>query len=118
MLPTAVLAEYLVGLPGSEQGRHKRILERHFSMPAFDVPAAYLAAQLQADTEMLKQMSREHGVNRQALRTDAMIVAIAIVQKATKIITYDTAHFKKLAKGQIPVEDLPDVLDQRTMFET
>jgi predicted nucleic acid-binding protein len=117
VIPTPVLAEYLIGVPKEDRDSHRAILERNFLMPALDIRAAQLAADLQSDTEMMKTLRKQHGVDRQSLRTDAMIIAIAIVNGVQKIVTNDIDHFRKLAQGQILVDGLPDIVDQATLFE-
>lgn len=117
MVPTPALAEYLVGVPPQDRERHRRALERHFIFPAFDFPSAQLAAELQQNRELLKEVRRESNTPRQCLKTDVMIIAVAIAHGANKIITHEFKSFKKLAGGMIEVEDIPDISEQEVLFE-
>ena len=67
-------------------------------------------------------MRAQHPVDRQSLRVDALIIGIVIdLQtsdgKAAKVVTYDLKHFRQLARGEIEVTDVPEVLEQPNLFE-
>src|SRR5271157_5141374 len=64
MIPTPVLAEYLVGATATEL-HHGEIFEMGFEMPPFDVPAAKITADLMRDTDLIKTIEKEHGVPHQ-----------------------------------------------------
>lgn len=114
MIPTPVLAEYLTAFPPDEHDTLRSIFEENFYLPPLDVAAAQVAARLLYDTDRMREIRREHGVDRQSLRTDAMIVAIAIVQKAERIVSHDARHYRKLASGEVLVTELPDIPEQET----
>jgi predicted nucleic acid-binding protein len=117
IVPAPVLAEYLVGADARER-QEGRIFEMGFQTHPFDVPAAVIAAELQRDKYLIDEVREEHGLNRDTIRTDIMIISIAIYRKAQKIITHDHALFKTLAQQQIPVGELPDITDQKPLFES
>lgn len=83
--------------------------------------AAQVAAQLLQAVDTRK-MRAQHPVDRQSLRVDALIIGIVIdLQtsdgKAAKVVTYDLKHFRQLARGEIEVTDVPEVLEQPNLFE-
>jgi predicted nucleic acid-binding protein len=117
MVPTPALSEYLVGAESSVKAAEElAIFERGFYLPGFDIPSAFLAAELQRDSDKMKSIRKEFGVDRQQLRTDAMIIAIAVIHKAAKIITNDLRHFTRLAGDRIAVVEVPEILEQSKLF--
>lgn len=111
MVPTPALAEYLQGFDNEARKRQLTVLEQSFFIPAFDLPAAYLAAGLARESRGLEGKA----VDRHAIRTDCHIIATAIVHGATRIITNDVDHFQKLARDKIPVSEVPDVHEQTNL---
>ena len=47
-------------------------------MPPFDIPAAKITAGLMRDTDLIKSIKKEEKIQHQCIKTDAMILAIAI----------------------------------------
>ena len=117
MIPTPVVAEYLVGLPTEDHEAHLAILERNFFLPPLDVASAQLTASLLRNPGDVKGIRDKHGVDRQSLRTDAMIIAIAIVHGASKIVTHAAKHYHKLAKALIQIESIPEIQEQSLLFD-
>ncbi len=116
VIPAPVVTEYLAGFPVEEQESQRRAIEDSFVVPAFDLQAAAVAAQLQSDSEALTSMGKMYQVDRRALRIDTQIVAIAITIGAEKIISHD-AHMAALAGNQIGVEEVPVIHEQAELFE-
>lgn len=113
MVPTPVIAEYLIGA-NDTQLRELEILKRGFQHPGLDIAAAVKAAELQRGGT-IRSLQDEFQIDRDCLKTDAEIIAIAIMNKATKIITNNERHFKVLARGQIPVSPVPVLPKQSIM---
>ena len=115
MIPAPALMEYLVGLDAEEAIRQLSSLQRYFLITAFDVPAAVLAADLErGKTRSLVRANKDLDKNK--VRIDAQIVAVAIVNGAEKIISHDP-HFRELAAGRIDVEEIPEIYHQTEMFD-
>lgn len=112
MVPTPALAEYLQHFDDSERRRQLELLQRHFFIASFDLPAAYLAAGL---ARKATGTERPAAVSRQALKTDLQIIATAAVHGATRIVTDERQHFETLASGKVPVIDVPDVHEQQPL---
>jgi predicted nucleic acid-binding protein len=111
MVPTPALAEYFQGFDTEDRKNQLSILERSFIIPAFDLPAAYLAAGLAR-----KAAGVPHGeIPKQTVKTDLQIIATAIHHGATKIITHERAHFEKLADGRIEVSEVPNIHHQEKL---
>jgi predicted nucleic acid-binding protein len=111
MVPTAALTEYLQGFELEDRKRQLQALERHFVIPAFDLPAAYLAAGLARKAGNVK------GIPRQTVKTDIQIIATAIVNRAERIITDERAHFEQLADGKIEISEVPTIHEQSALFD-
>ena len=106
MVPTPALAEYLQDFEPEARKRQLEVFERHFLIPAFDLPAAYLAAGIARKAE------KPSGVTRRAVKTDIQIIATAIVAGARLIVTDEAEHFERLASGRVQVSGVPLVHDQ------
>lgn len=118
IVPSPVVTEYLSGFEDDEQrDQQQRLLERHFVIPSFDHRAAVLAAELGLRGDDRKQIIAS-GVDRQALKVDAQIVAIGITQGAERIISPDP-HLERIARGRIQVQGVPKVspIDQLALAE-
>ncbi len=107
MIPTPVLAEYLVGATAQER-QEAEVFDIATEVCPFDVPAAVFAASLFRETHRIEEMVEEHNIAKDCIKVDIMIAAIAVTRKAQKLITEDVKLFKTLVKNQIPVERLPD----------
>jgi predicted nucleic acid-binding protein len=110
MIPTPVLAEYLVGESATD--RHDgTIFETGFQIAPFDLRAAVIAAELARDIGLIKSIKKEEDVSHQCIKTDIMLAAIAIERKAEKIITTDNGFkiFSKLVGKRITIGRIPEI---------
>src|SRR5438105_887840 len=89
MIPAPVLAEYLIG-SGSNEARNneRQVIESRFQVPSLNAPSAQLAAEIQ-DADNVRRIRQSGAVDRQCLRTDAFIIAVAIIHSAERIISND-----------------------------
>jgi predicted nucleic acid-binding protein len=109
MIPAPVLAEYLVGSKSpAERGAERQVIERRFRVPSLDAPSAQLAAELQDADNIRIILAGNKDLDRYRLRIDALIVAIAIIHGAERIISNDP-HLKTLAGGKIEVTPVPEI---------
>jgi predicted nucleic acid-binding protein len=115
MIPTPAVTEYLQVFGPDDRRRQLEILARHFVIQAFDLPSAFLAADIAYKTGAPK-VSKD--VTRQAVKTDIEILATALVHGASSLITDNKRHFDKLAVGRhIKISEVPTVAEQRKLFE-
>jgi len=114
MIPTPALTEYLVHFDPKEQKEQKRVIESNFIVPAFDIPAVEVAAELLGDTEAIREMRDTGEYDKIRVSIDAQIIAIAIVNQAEKIISHDP-RLTKLAHRRILVEPVPVIQTQLKM---
>lgn len=117
LIPAPVVSEYLQHFETEERKRQVRALERHFLLPAFNLPAAYLAAGIAHQRQRSGGGSGE-GTTRQAIKTDIQILATAIVNNARLLVTHNLADFESLAKlagGRIRISDVPNVHSQQDL---
>jgi predicted nucleic acid-binding protein len=115
MVPAPVAGEYLIGFNGQDRAAQQSLIQRLFYVPAFDMPAAVMQAEIESDKKLLLEMKKEFNLDRQQLRTDAQILAVAIVNKADKIISHDP-HMSKLAGTRIKVEQMPEIAEQMPLL--
>jgi predicted nucleic acid-binding protein len=110
MVPAPVLAEYLVGATATEL-HEMAVFEMGFQVPPFDAPAAKITAELPRDTDLIKTIKKEQRVGHQCVKTDAMIIAIAISRSADRIVTSDNDFLvlERLAKGKISISRIPEI---------
>lgn len=115
MVPAPALAEYLQGLSPNQAKEQQAEMEALFFVPAFDVRAANIAADLaRARWKSVKQGSAEQ---RQCLKTDFLVVATAIANRASVIITDNEADFNGIASGKVKVSNVPIVARQGPLFD-
>jgi hypothetical protein len=117
MIPAPAVSEYLQYFEAEERKRQIKALERHFFLPAFNVPAAYLAAGI-AHQRQREGSGVPAGSSRQAIKTDIQILATAIVNHARLLVTHNLADFEGLAKlagGRIRISDVPIVHSQQDL---
>lgn len=110
MVPAPALTEFLVGLPPAL--RSPKILTDLFAVGSFNAHCAQIAADLQADSDRMKEIRQQHQVQRQCLKVDTMIIATAIAYNSTAIYTNDLGHFQALSQGLIPIREIPPLPDQ------
>ena len=116
MVPAPVIAEYLVGATDT-QIQELEVLRRGFEIPSLDAPSSTRAAILQRGG-IVNEIRAEYGTPRQSIKIDAFIIAIAIENHASRIITNNVREFKKLARGQILVDEVPVIQQQGDMFSS
>ena len=116
MIPSPVLHEYLIKFSAAERAAQRQVIEQSFFVPSFDIRAAELAAELEGDAELIREIKQTYSVDRGTLRVDAQIIATAIVNGAERIITSNVPHFKRLARGRIEIHEVPEVHEQPLLF--
>jgi predicted nucleic acid-binding protein len=76
-----------------------------------------LAAKLQRGGKV-DFLHGEYGTSKQSIRIDCFILAVAIVHRATKIVTNNKTEFEILAEGYpIKVDTVPISSEQSVMFD-
>ena len=111
MIPTPALTEYLLKFKPEDQKKQRRVIEKNFVVPAYDIPAVEVAAELLGNTAVIKEMRKSENYDKVRVRIDAQIIAVAIVNKAEKIISHDD-NFVKIAQGKIPIVEVPTIHEQ------
>jgi predicted nucleic acid-binding protein len=111
MVPSVVVGEYLMGFPSEERPLQLETLSRYFFLPAFDARCAALAAEL---SDVGRPSPSEPG-SRVVFRADIQIVATAIVNTATQIVTSNVQEYRRIAGNRISVIEVPQVWEQGEM---
>lgn len=111
MIPAPALTEYLLHFEPAEQVKQRQIIERNFIVPAFDIRACVLAAELLGNTELIQKIIADGDTDKIKVRTDAQIIATAIVNQSEKIISHDP-DFVRIAQDRIAVEEVPVIQTQ------
>jgi predicted nucleic acid-binding protein len=113
MIPSVVLSEYLTGFRDAAVRKEQAAtIARRFFVPAFDAPAAALAAELMLSPAALHL---REGVSRKQIKADAQIIGTAIQHGAEKIVTGNLFEYTTLAAGKINVIDIPIIHVQRPL---
>lgn len=109
MVPSVVLAEYLQGFKEDKDRQQQlSILRNRFFIPAFDLHAVALAAEIAATAgpETIEELERLRG--RRAIKADIQIIATAVNHGAESIVTSNVKEFEKLAAGRIKITEVPE----------
>ena len=111
MVPAPVVGEYLIGFDDKNRDAQQELLQRLFFVPALDMHAATVQAQIEGNRDLLRELRDRFHLGRQEIRVDAQILAVAIVNNADVVISYDP-HMPILAQRRVAVQELPDVHEQ------
>jgi predicted nucleic acid-binding protein len=114
IVPSPVLAEFLMRIPQDDHDNITREIQSRFIVPPFDVVTASKFAQIW-------QLNKNNGLpsengGRDKVKTDSMIVAVAVVNKA-KILYSEDPGLQKFAKGFVETRGIPIVPRQLTFNE-
>lgn len=112
MVPSVVLAEYLVGCEKSSRETQRDIIGKNFFIAPFDAKAAAIAADLY-DKSMVDEIRTEMGIGKQCIKADIKILATAIAHGASHIYVNDE-QMRVLAQGKIIVNGIPTL--ERDLF--
>jgi predicted nucleic acid-binding protein len=115
-LPAPVVTEYLVAFPETERLAQLQLISQNFTVLAFDAATCLFAANLLARKAELQGVAQDCGVSRQLIKVDAMIVAIAARHQVELLISNDDKLRKLAALANVPVDDIPDIREQGSLF--
>lgn len=104
IVPLVSVAEFLVGI---RQEHHASVIAQfhsRFICPPFDIRACALAAKLE---QTHRGFPKSEQVERKHLRADAMIVATAKVNGASKFYSHEAACRRMAQEANMIAEDLP-----------
>lgn len=110
IVPAVVLSEFLMPIPAEKVVHYVDIISRNLMIIPYDAVASIKFAEIwQSKTkqEVIEKI-REEGFGKNYLKIDCMIVATAVVRKATCIYSHDDG-LKKFAEGYIEVREVPDL---------
>ena len=103
IIPTVVVAEWLVGIDAADHGRFLAELQKRFLTPPLDLRASALAATL---WQRHRALPRANQVKRSILKADVLIIATAKAAGATRLYSHD-ADCRAVAKLVMEAFDLP-----------
>ncbi|MEW6485121.1 MAG: VapC toxin family PIN domain ribonuclease [Pseudomonadota bacterium] len=108
IIPTPVLAEYLVGIDKKDHQSHISIIQKKscFEIASFDEIAAFECAQMPSIKE-LKAMMRSDTANK--VKFDRQIISIAKSLNVDEIWTHDIGVFKRCKEMGVIVKSLADI---------
>ncbi|PBI78646.1 twitching motility protein PilT [Rahnella victoriana] len=108
IIPTPVLAEYLVGINKNDQQTHLSLIQRKscFEIANFDEIAALECAQMPSIQE-LKSMMKSDTANK--VKFDRQIISIAKSLNVDEIWTHDIGVFRRCKEMEIVVKSLADI---------
>lgn len=104
VVPTPVLTEFLMKIPQSDHNKITREIESRFIVLPYDAAAASMNAHIW-------QTNKNYGLHselddRDRIKTDSMIVAVAVVN-GVKILYSEDLGLQKIAKGFIETRGIP-----------
>lgn len=108
IIPTPVLAEYLVGIDKKDHQTHLRMIQRQscFEIASFDEIAAIECAQMPSIKE-LKHMMKSDTANK--VKFDRQIISIAKALNVDEVWTHDKGVFNRCKEMGIVVKSLADI---------
>lgn len=106
IVPPPVLSEFLMKIPQRDHDRITREIQSRFIVPPFDAITAAMHARIW-QTNSNNGLHSEND-DRERIKTDSLIVAVAVVSKAKILYSEDTG-LQKLAKGFIETRGIPIV---------
>jgi len=114
IVPAPVLGEFLMRIPSYEHEKVVRSIRSNFIVPSFDTAATSVYAQIWQKNKNNGMPSEIGG--RERVKTDSMIIAIAVVNKA-KILYSEDEGLQKAAKGFIETRSIPIIPRQMELGE-
>lgn len=108
IIPTPVLAEYLVGIDKQNHQTHLNLIQCQscFEIAPFDVIAAIECAQMPSLKELKAMMSTD---TANKVRFDRQIISIAIALNADEVWTHDKGVFNRCKELGMVVKSLADI---------
>ncbi|BDA55777.1 VapC toxin family PIN domain ribonuclease [Klebsiella michiganensis] len=108
IIPTPVLAEYLVGIDKKDHQTHLNMIQRQscFEIASFDEIAAIECAQMPSIKE-LKLMMKSDTANK--VKFDRQIISIAKALNVDEIWTHDKGVFNRCKEMGMAVKSLADI---------
>lgn len=108
IIPTPVLAEYLVGIDKKDHQTHLNLIQRQscFEIASFDEIAAIECAQMPSIKE-LKEMMKSDTANK--VKFDRQIISIAKSLNVDEIWTHDKGVFNRCKEMGLVVKSLADI---------
>jgi len=114
IVPAPVLGEFLMRIPQNETDNISREIQSRFIVLPYDAVAAALFAKIWQNNKNNGMPSG--GADREKIKTDSMIVAIAVANKASIMYSEDLG-LQKFAKGFIETRDIPQLPRQLSFPE-
>lgn len=117
IIPAPVVMEYLAGLEDSVRSKHLAILDNFGTIASLDTKASALAAKLHRRYQN-KINKRIPKGEKPRIATDTMILAIALSQNASMIVTHNQSDFTKLIDNEeITISDIPRYPHQGNLYD-
>lgn len=115
IIPTPVLAEYLVGIDKNDHQNQLGLIQRKscFEIASFDEIAAIECAQMPSIKE-LKAMMKSDTANK--VKFDRQIISIAKSLNVDEIWTHDIGVFKRCKEMGMTVKSLADIEPAPSQF--
>jgi hypothetical protein len=119
IIPSVVVGELLMRVPATEHEKVTQFFEKRFRVPSFDLMCASKYAEIwqkRNEDKTIDFLKKKMNATREEIKADCQIVAIAIVQKAQCIYSYDD-KLKKFAEGFIEVRQMPHLIDPASQLQ-
>ncbi len=103
-VPTVAVAELLTGIRSEDHGRFIAELQKRFFCPPLDLRASALAAQI---WQKYRSLPSRDPLQRDVLKADVLIIAIAKAAGATVFYSHDKNCQKLAVLATMTARDLP-----------
>ncbi len=113
IIPAPVFAELLMGCNPTDTPKVMKEISRRTRIVPFDVPASIEFGKIYINKWGLRE---EFGIQREKMKIDMMVLAVAVAQKASCIYSED-GDIHKLGKEIIEVRRMPSIALQGSLLD-
>jgi len=114
IIPSVVLSEFLMGIEKIEVAKYFKEINKFCKIYSFDTAVAFKLSEIFQNIKQdgLYEELKNEGRTKQCIKFDSMIIATAIIQRASIIYTYDGGVKKIAEKEGIEVRNLPELTEK------
>ena len=91
--------------------RQLELLESHFIIGSLDAHAASLVAEIECNKNLLRNIKRKYDKDRQTIKVDVQIIAIATAKSADLLVSNDEG-LRRMAEGYVKAIAIPTIDEQ------
>jgi hypothetical protein len=108
VIPSQVLAEFLVRSTDDERQEALALIDPTFPIAPLDFPAAMYAAELTSNRNHIEEVRATFGLKRQVVKADVNIIASLLAFGAERLVSGNEREMRALAQGKLLVQSLEE----------